>query len=210
MKNIINFFKNFRVSRLVVTLCAGLLLFVSTACSQAPNGKVSARFANDQNYPAQPSVKDNGLTSGGDTQRSAQDNPPGYRLDKNMERHMKESYASEPYQGGMNEGRDVDRRQNTAAAEQKAEKLVTQAQQRLDRGITPVENLQRRASAENLKDKVDEAGYKVSDAANDVKEGAKRSFRNLQDNATSAADKTAKNVGSALDKAGKNVKDVLD
>jgi hypothetical protein len=198
MNSIINFFTNFRLSRLVLILCASLILFVSTACSQAPNTKVSKGFANDQNYPAQPSVKDNGLTSGGDTQRSAQDNPSSYQMDKNMVRHMKESYASEPYQGGMNEGRDVDRRQNTAAVEKKAEKLVTKAQERLDRGITPAENLQRRAFVEDLKDKIDEAGDKVGDATNDVKEGAKRGFRNLQDNATSAADRAAKNVKDVL------------
>ncbi|MBR8831633.1 MAG: hypothetical protein N5P05_001072 [Chroococcopsis gigantea SAG 12.99] len=199
MNSITNFLKELRLSRLIVVVCAGLILFVSTACSQGTNTKVSKGFASDQNYPAQPSGKEDGLTSGGDTQRSAKDNPPSYRLDKNMERHMKESYASEPYQGGMNEGRDVDRRQNTAAAEKKAEKLVTQAQKRLDKGVTPVENLQRRASVDGVKDKLDEAANKVSDSANDVKEGAKRGFRNLQDNAS-----------SAVDEAGKNVKDVLN
>ncbi|MEG3437839.1 DUF6658 family protein [Pannus brasiliensis CCIBt3594] len=196
MKKIINFLQRVNLARIVLVFLAGAVLFVSTACTNPTN--VARRV--DSNYPDQPSARDNRLMSGGDTQRTRRDNPPSYRLDRNMERHMEESYTPTAPRKGMNEGLDVDIRQkdNYSAAQKRTEQLVDRAEKRLDK-TSRVGDMERRASEEGIRRNYDSdrTAEKVSDSLEDMGRGARRGLENLKEN-----------VGSAIDDASGNVKDM--
>lgn len=197
MNKIINFLQRVKLARIVLVFLAGAVLLVSTACSSNPTN-MAKRI--DTNYPDQPSARDNRLMSGGDTQRTRRDNPPSYRLDRNMERHMEESYTPTAPKKGMNEGLDVDIRQkdNYSAAQKRTEQLVDRAEKRLDK-TGRVGEMERRASEEGIRRNYDSdrATDKVSESLEDMGRGARRGFENLKEN-----------VGSAIEDASGNVKDM--
>lgn len=196
MNKILNFLQRVNLARIALVFLAGAILLVSTACTNPTN--VARRT--DSNYPDQPSARDNRLMSGGDTQRTRRDNPPSYRLDRNMERHMEESYTPTAPKRGMNEGLDVDIRQkdNYSAAQKRTEQLVDRAEKRLDK-TGRVGEMERRASEEGIRRNYDSdrTTEKVSDSLEEMGRGARRGFENLKEN-----------VGSAIEDASGNVKDM--
>jgi hypothetical protein len=193
MKKLIDTIKRFQLAKVALVFLAGAILFVSTACSSGTNTMASKA---DSNYPDQPRPEDNGLMSGGDTQRTRRENPPTYSLDPNMRQKMKETYTPTAPKAGMNQGLDQDVRDknNLEATAKKAERLITNAEQykgkvyQQDKGVTPLDNLQRRATPKEAAAKIDQVVGNVSDSANEVRKGAARGFENLKDNVGSAVD----------------------
>jgi hypothetical protein len=176
MNNIIAFVKRLRLARILVVCLAGIVLLVSTACSQSPSVSSSKLGA-----------------------ESAKGKPP-YELKTPQATHMEESYTTEPRRGGMNEHRDVDRRRDTSPVESRADELVNQSQRNLQkRAATPVEaadNLRRErgSAAQTAENKLEKASERVGSSVEEMKEGAERGFRNLKENVKSAAEDVSENV----------------
>lgn len=171
MNSIVNFVKRLNLSRILVIFLAGILLFVSTACNQSPSVKTS---------------KVDG------------DNTP-YRIQENTSSQLKETYSTEPEQGGMNEHLDVDPRRDITSPAAQADKLINQAERNIQqrRAANPkeaIDNLRETASSSKVGNKLENASDRVGQSLQEMKEGAQRGARNLKENADSATDDVSTNV----------------
>jgi len=174
MNKTIAFVKRLRLTQVVVVFLAGIVLFVSTACSNQPKVDASKVSSTDLNRP---------------------DTSSPYRLDKNQEKHLKESYSTKPRQGGMNLHTDTDARRDLSATEAEADKLVNRAERNLQRRATnpkeAVDNLRDTASANKVSNNLDDATDRVGQSLKEMKQGAQRGARNLKENTENAADDIA-------------------
>lgn len=163
--------KHLRLTQVVVVFLAGILLFVSTACSNRPTVDTSKVSSTDLNRA---------------------DTSSPYRLEKNQEQLLKESYSTKPRQGGMNLHTDTDARRDLSATEAQADKLINRAERNLQRRATnpkeAVDNLRETASANKVGNNLDNASDRVGQSLKEMKEGAQRGARNLKENTETAAD----------------------
>jgi hypothetical protein len=169
MNSIVNFFKGFKLSRILVVFLAGVLVFVSTACNQSPDVKTSKN-----------------------------DDTP-YRIQDNTASQLKETYSTEPEQGGMNQHLDVDPRRDLTSPAAKADKLINQAERNVQqrRAANPkeaVDNLRETASTSKVGDKLENASDRVGQSLKEMGQGAQRGARNLKENVESATDDVSTNV----------------
>jgi gas vesicle protein len=173
MNKTIAFVKRLRLARVVIVFLAGIVLFVSTACSNQPSAssKVSS------------------------TDLNKADTSSPYRLDKNQDQHLKESYSTKPRQGGMNLHTDTDARRDLSGTEATANKLINRAESNLQRRATnpkeAVDNLKDTASANKVGNNFDNATDRVGQSLKEMKEGAQRGAGNVKENTKNAADDIA-------------------
>ncbi|NJK48439.1 hypothetical protein HC931_09810 [Candidatus Gracilibacteria bacterium] len=171
MNSSVNFFKSLKLSRILVIFFAGILLFVSTACNQSPS--VSKADGVDDNTP--------------------------YRIQENTASQLRETYSTEPEQGGMNEHLDVDPRRDLTSPAAQADKLINQAERNIQqrRASNPkeaVDNLRETASASKVGNTLENATERVGQSLKEMKEGAQRGAQNLKENVESATDDVSTNV----------------
>ncbi len=177
MNTIITFVKSLRLARILVIFLAGMVLLFSTACSNLPKA-----------------VSD--LTNG-ETQT-----PSIYKQNENVSNMMKESYKTVPPQGGMNQHQDVDRRQNTSAAQAKAKGLVDNAQKNVKQGVRDsnkvIDDVKDNLSADKVKDTFENIKDNVSQSAQDFKQGTQRGLKNIKNNLDSTVDQVSDNIQQAV------------
>jgi hypothetical protein len=173
MDIMITFVKRLQLSRLLVMFLAGIILLVSTACSQSPSDELSKTET------------------------------PGYvNKDNVVLKAVKDSYKTVPSEGGMNNHRDVDRRQNTKFTDAKAQNLINRANNHLQNGtrnpVEAVENLKSDAPINKIKDKFEDVSKNILDSTHEAKEGANRGFENLKTNIKSTSDSVADKVEQVI------------
>jgi hypothetical protein len=159
MNNTIAFLKRLRLARIVIVFLAGVVLLISTACSQSPNLNASNTRSD------RPSA-----------------NSP-YQLDKNTEIQMKESHPTTPSAGQTSSNKDVNARGDASGAAQKANDIYLKSDRRVPRYVEHPEQALRK-NREGL----EKASDRVSNSAEEMKEGAERGARNLKENIKSAVD----------------------
>lgn len=166
----ITFVKRLQLSRLLIIFLAGIILLISTACSQSSSDKLSKTET-----PSKYVNKDNIVLKA-----------------------VKDSYKTVPSEGGINNHRDVDRRQNTKLTDAKAQNLINQANNHLQKStrnpVEAVDKLKSDAPIDKIKGKFEDISKNILDSTQEAKEGANRGFENLKTNFQSTSDK----VGQAI------------
>lgn len=173
----ISFVKSLHLSRILIVFFAGIMLLINTACSQPSSDQISS----EQMYKT---------------------NKTGYDTKNNVVlKAVKDSYQTVPPEGGMNNHRDTDRRQNIKATEAKGKELVDQAKSHLQASSLntkeAAENLTNNDSMNKVKDKFEDFSKNVTDSTEEIKKGANKNFENLKTNLQSASDKVSDNVRQA-------------
>lgn len=239
MNKIITWFKQIRLGQILTAFLAGVLLFVSTACSgdrveaKSPTGNLRQDVPSglqDQNVNVRGQKNPRPEVPGG-----AATSPDGRNVINTFER------------GGMNEFSDVDPRAGDldAASRERAEQLKENAARNInEKGIdsfeqygrnyrsgTPfgerVRNLGEDAKSsaqeltegltkgtqrgtENVKDNTLDSTKGASRAAEDVKENTKAATRDLTKSAQRTAEDTSDFVKDKANEAGRNTQRSLD
>lgn len=160
MNRVIAWLKGIRLGQILTVFLAGVLLFVSTACS---NGGVQAATGSRQEVPA-------GLQTGGARQGNSNPRP-----------EVPEKAVKSPFQGGstMNEFPDTDPRlEDTKGG--RARGLIENAQRNVDpRGGNAGDKIKRsigdvpRDASKNIQRGTEDAKNAVQDATRDAARGVK-------------------------------------
>lgn len=212
MNKLVAFVKKLRLGQILVTCMAGILLFVSTACSGGP---VQAKTPDSdvvtgrrQRVPA------------GELAVPGQKNPrpevPGGTMTS------PDRGVINRFQGGptMNEFSDVDPRASDLekAANRKADTLIENAQRNvIDQTSNVGENTKRilgkkGENAEeigaNLKRNADNAQEKAKGTAGDLSRGTKRGTENIKDNTSDALREADRNTTRAAEDAKGTARDL--
>jgi len=166
MNRLTAFLKKIRAVQILTVFLAGILVFVSTACSRpdVTAGKTDVMAGKT------------GVMAGKTADQIREEVPSG-------------AVTSE-YKGGMNDYSDVDpRNQKVTTAEAKAQLLKEQAQHRIDTKSSSNVGENVRRVADDAPDKLDQVGEKVNEnartaqrKADDFGDKAKQGFANLKEN----------------------------
>ncbi|MEG4856511.1 hypothetical protein QUB75_02475 [Microcoleus sp. K1-B6] len=162
MNRLTAFVKKIRAVQILTVFLAGILVFVSTACSSAPDimaGKTDV------------------MTGKGKTADQIREEVPT-------------GAVTSEYKGGMNDYPDVDpRNKKMTTTEAKAQLLKDQAQQRIETKSSNNVGENVRRVADDAPEKLDQIGQKVKDdartaqrKADDFGDKTKQGFSNLKEN----------------------------
>lgn len=211
MNRIIAAIKKIRLGQVVMTCLAGILLFVSTACSGAvqakgPDGVVTGKR---QQVPA------GELAVPGKKENPRPEVPGGTATSP-------DSDVINRFQGGptMNEFSDVDPRASDLAksAASKAEALRENAERNvIDQTSNVGENTRRildkkgenvEQAGTNLKRSFESATEKAQGTAEDLAKGTKRGTENIKDNTADATKGVTRNASQAAEDVKDNTRDL--
>lgn len=164
MNKAIAFLKRLRLNQILMVFLAGIVLFIGTACSQSPSSNASNT-----------------------TDAPSKDGSP-YRVEKNVGKHLQETYPTESNAGATN-SRDLNKRSDASTPAIRANEATARSEKKLLRYVeTPGKAA--KITAEGTK----EAAAGVGDSLNEMKEGAKRGAANLKENIKSAAETISDSV----------------
>ncbi|MGG6298160.1 hypothetical protein ACQ4M4_27520 [Leptolyngbya sp. AN02str] len=185
------------VGRMLAVCLAGVFLVMTTACSNPPVPKASGTGS----YQGAPAPKASG-TGGSYQEKRAQ--------------HTDIYGTNQDRVGGMNNFRDTPGNLDTSRSDAKADRLIRNANQNLNKANNPeefVENFQEgRPLNERISNVSKRVGSGVENATEELSETARKGFKNVQKNAKNAADEVSKAVdddtpGGPLDRLGNMVRD---
>jgi hypothetical protein len=158
MNKAIAFLKRLRLNQIIMVFLAGIVLFVGTACSQSP----STNASNTTDAPSK-------------------DGSP-YRVEKNVGKHLQETYPTDSQSGATNT-QNLNKRADASTPAIRANETTARSDKKLPRYVeNPGKAV--KITAEGTK----EAAGGVGDSLNEMKEGAKRGAENLKDNLKTAAE----------------------
>jgi hypothetical protein len=164
MNKAIAFLKSLRLNQILMVFLAGIVLFIGTACSQSPSTNASKT-----------------------TDAPSKDGSP-YRIEKNVGKHLQETYPTESNSGATN-SRDLNKRADGSTPAIRANETTARSDKKLPRYVeNPGKAV--KITAEGTK----EAAGSVGDSLNEMKEGAKRGAENLKENIKSATEDVSANV----------------
>ncbi len=183
MNTLKNVVKRFRVTQILIACLAGMILLISTACSQPTVG------TSQSNPDSLQKTAQRGSHPAKDKSEKFGDNFPSERTERGMNGK------------GMNKYSDVDERMNTSDAEARAKSLVDRADRNLQMN-NPKEAVETvlndRPIQKGLNKLSKNANETAGKAAEDAKSIGQRGMRSLQENAGQAADNLSENIRGVI------------
>jgi hypothetical protein len=177
VKKVIALLKNIRPLKLVTVFLAGMILFITQACSSVA-ATTPRQTVGEQSAPPNSEVYV----------------PKGTNV-------------LSPNEGGMNNFSDVDPRTDEAKIKAEAEALKENAERNLlNSSSNPAENIRRVFEdrgelGRNLQEGTENIKQKAQGAAEDFAEGTKQGIENIKENTSDAAQGTAKTIQRAAEDA---------
>jgi hypothetical protein len=190
MRTFISFLKSKRLSQLMVGGIAALFLLVNTACSQPNVLGADGKIVSDKVAASSNSLK---VAS---PYREDTDNIPEGQVTKFYD-------PIQPVEGGMNNYRDVDPRQDTSKSDAKAEKLIRKA--KANKFDNPLDVVKKELADEPITERVQKfsknVGKSAQKTADDLSQVTQKSLNNMSEGSRDLRNKTQSAAQTLTQKA---------
>lgn len=209
MKTLISFLKSKRLSQLMVGGIAALFLLVNTACSQ-PN----ASGADGKTEAAKVAASSSSVKVASPYRKDTDNVPEGQIT--NLYNPIR------PVEGGMNNYRDVDPRQDTSKSDVRAEKLIQKASHsKANKFENPLDVVKKELADEPITERVQKfsknVGKSAQKAADDLSQETQKGLNKMSEGSKDLRNKTqstaqtltqkAEDAGGTVKQAVKNIGD---